>query len=86
MKLINNLIIKIIPFLPRFFVRIVASPYIAGISDEEMLKKVKNLNDRGFKVAIDILGEHVKTVREAEEVTNRSVSYTHLTLPTTPYV
>ena len=61
MKLINNLIIKIIPFLPRFFVRIVASPYIAGISDEEMLKKVKNLNDRGFKVAIDILGEHVKT-------------------------
>ena len=65
MKLINNLIIKIIPFLPRFFVRIVASPYIAGISDEEMLKKVKNLNDRGFKVAIDILGEHVKTEREA---------------------
>ena len=48
MKLINNLIIKIIPFLPRFFVRIVASPYIAGISDEEMLKKVKNLNDRGL--------------------------------------
>ena len=74
MKLINNLIIKIIPFLPRFFVRIVASPYIAGISDEEMLKKVKNLNDRGFKVAIDILGEHVKTEREAEEVTNRYVS------------
>ena len=80
MKLINNLIIKIIPFLPRFFVRIVASPYIAGISDEEMLKKVKNLNDRGFKVAIDILGEHVKTEREAEEVT--TLSYTHLTLPT----
>tara|TARA_B100000989_G_scaffold68346_1_gene47558 strand:- start:214 stop:1128 length:915 start_codon:yes stop_codon:yes gene_type:complete len=74
MKLINNLIIKIIPFLPRFFVRIVASPYIAGISDEEMLKKVKNLNDRGYKVAIDILGEHVKTEREAEEVTNRYVS------------
>lgn len=71
MKLINNLIIQIIPFLPKFFVRIVASPYIAGISDEEMLKNVKNLNDKGFDVAIDILGEHVDTKEEAIEVTQR---------------
>lgn len=74
MKLINNLIIKIIPFLPKFFVKIVASPYIAGITDEEMLKEVKNLNDKGYKVAIDILGEHVKTESEAEEVTKRYIS------------
>ena len=74
MKLLNNLIIKIIPFLPKFLVKIVASPYIAGITDEEMLKEVKNLNDKGYKVAIDILGEHVKTEREAEEVTKRYIS------------
>ena len=74
MKLINNLIIKIIPFLPRFFVRIVASPYIAGISNNEMLKNVQKLNDKGFKVAIDILGEHVETENEASEVTNRYIS------------
>ena len=43
MKLINNLIIRIIPFLPKFFVKIVASPYIAGITDDEMLKNVKKL-------------------------------------------
>ena len=71
MKLINNLIIQIIPFLPKFFVKIVASPYIAGITDEEMLENVKKLNDKGFKVAIDILGEHVKTEDEATAVTNR---------------
>lgn len=71
MKLINNLIIQIIPFLPKFFVKIVASPYIAGITDEEMLENVKKLNDKGFKVAIDILGEHVKTKDEATAVTNR---------------
>ena len=71
MKLINNLIIQIIPFLPKFFVKIVASPYIAGITDEQMLENVKKLNDKGFKVAIDILGEHVKTKDEATAVTNR---------------
>ena len=74
MKLINNLIIQIIPFLPKFFVKIVASPYIAGISDNEMLNKVQQLNDKGFKVAIDILGEHVETENEANEVTSRYVS------------
>ena len=71
MKLINNLIIQILPFLPKFLVKIVASPYIAGITDEEMLQNVEKLNRKGFKVAIDILGEHVKTENEAEKITKR---------------
>ena len=74
MKLINNLIIQIIPFLPKFFVKIVASPYIAGITENEMLDNVKKLNAQGFKVAIDILGEHVQTESEAKEITDRYVS------------
>ena len=65
---------RIIPFLPKFFVKIVASPYIAGITDDDMLDNVKKLNDKGFKVAIDILGEHVETENEADEVTNRYIS------------
>lgn len=75
MKLINNLIIQIIPFLPKFFVKLVASPYIAGITDDEMLKNVEKLNNQGFKVAIDILGEHVQTNKEAKEITER---YTYI--------
>jgi len=74
MKLINNIIIQIIPFLPKFFVKIVASPYIAGITDEEMLKNVQELNNKGYKVAIDILGEHVETENEANEITSRYIS------------
>jgi len=74
MKLINNLIIQILPFLPKFLVKIVASPYIAGITDEEMLQNVEKLNQKGFKVAIDILGEHVQTENEAKEVTDRYVA------------
>ena len=74
MKLINNLIIQMLPFLPKFLVKIVASPYIAGITDEEMLQNVEKLNQKGFKVAIDILGEHVQTENEAKEVTNRYVA------------
>ena len=74
MKLINNLIIQILPFLPKFLVKIVASPYIAGITDQEMLKNVEKLNRKGFKVAIDILGEHVQTKKEADEITSRYVA------------
>jgi proline dehydrogenase len=49
----------------------VASPYIAGITDDEMLTNVKKLNDKGYDVAIDILGEHVTTKEEATEITKR---------------
>ena len=71
MKLINYLIIQIIPFLPKIFVRLVASPYIAGITDDDMLTNVKKLNNKGYDVAIDILGEHVSTKEEATEITKR---------------
>ena len=71
MKLINYFIIQIIPFLPKIFVRLVASPYIAGITDDEMLENVKKLNKKGYKVAIDILGEHVITKEEATQITER---------------
>jgi proline dehydrogenase len=71
MKLINYLIIQIIPFLPKVFVRLVASPYIAGITDDEMLINVQKLNNKGYDVAIDILGEHVTTEQEATEITER---------------
>ncbi len=71
MKLINNLLIGIIPFFPKSFIKIFASPYIAGITDDEMLSVVANLNQEGYDVAIDILGEHVTTEQEATEITNR---------------
>jgi proline dehydrogenase len=68
MKLINYLIIQIIPFLPKVFVRLVASPYIAGITDDEMLVNVQKLNNKGYDVAIDILGEHVKTEKRLQKL------------------
>jgi len=71
MKLINNLLIQIIPFLPKSFIKLFASPYIAGITDDEMLSTVKNLNAKGYDTAIDILGEHVKTEKEAREITEK---------------
>ena len=38
-----------------------------------MLKNVQKLNDKGFKVAIDILGEHVET-EKSNEITKRYIS------------
>ncbi|GIT66255.1 MAG: hypothetical protein Ct9H300mP24_6330 [Candidatus Neomarinimicrobiota bacterium] len=68
MKLINNLLIQIIPFLPKSFIKLFASPYIAGITDDEMLSTEKNLNTKGYDTAIDILGEHVKQKKKQERL------------------
>ena len=38
--------------MPKVFVRLVASPYIAGITDDEMLVNVQKLNNKGYDVAI----------------------------------
>lgn len=45
-----------------------ASPYVAGETEEDMVNTVRNLNSEGFTTTVDILGEHVKTLDEAEAV------------------
>ncbi|SVE40751.1 uncharacterized protein METZ01_LOCUS493605, partial [marine metagenome] len=50
----NQLIIKIIPYLPFVIIRLVAGRYVAGETIEDALKVVKTLNDKGFSATIDI--------------------------------
>ena len=38
---------------------------------EETIKICKNLNKKGFALTLDILGEHTKTLNEAENITNQ---------------
>ena len=66
----NQLIIKIIPYLPFFIIRLVAGRYVAGETIEDALKVVKTLNDKGFSATIDILGEHTRDINTSKEITN----------------
>ncbi|NQT97369.1 MAG: proline dehydrogenase family protein [Candidatus Marinimicrobia bacterium] len=66
MKIFNNLIAAILPHFPHFLVRPFAKPYVAGETLTEAIKHAKELNQSGYKVTLDILGEHVQTIAEAD--------------------
>lgn len=70
MKMINSLLATIMPYLPKFFVRPFAKPYVAGESIDSVIKIAKKLNDNGFSTTLDILGEFVNSKEEANKIKN----------------
>ena len=70
MLFLNFLITKTLPFLPKWFAKPFANPYVAGETIEEAIDTVRMLNNKGFLATIDILGEHVRTKSEAGKITN----------------
>lgn len=76
-SLINHILASSLPVLPKVFVGLVARRYVAGESKEEALVAVKSLNDKGFEVTLDILGEHVSSFEEAEKITAAYVDLYH---------
>ena len=68
-SIINQFIIKITPFLPRWIVWKIAERYVAGETITKSLEVVRQLNEKGFSATIDILGEHTKSEAEADEIT-----------------
>ena len=61
----NNLIAKILPYVPRPFVGIIARQYIAGETLDDAVREVKNLNAQGISATIDLLGEEKKVKEDA---------------------
>ena len=58
------------PYLPKFFIRPFAKPYVAGESIDSVIKIAKKLNDNGFSTTLDILGEFVNSKEEANKIKN----------------
>jgi len=70
LKLLNLLIIYTIPIIPKFFIKIFATRYVAGISIQDALDTVKILNNKKLSVTLDILGEHTNNKEEATSIAN----------------
>lgn len=66
MNIFDKLIVWTIPFVPKFFVRRVASRYIAGTTLDEAIDTIKNLQHQGCCATIDVLGEHIDRKEQAE--------------------
>ncbi|HAF28944.1 MAG TPA: proline dehydrogenase [Bacteroidales bacterium] len=69
----NKLIAAMLPFFPKKFVWLFSKPYIAGETVEDAIKASKELNAQGCMVTIDILGEFIKTLEEAEANTKEYI-------------
>ena len=69
-SVLNQLIIKLTPLLPRSIVWRIAGKYVAGETADETLSVIKELNDKKFSVTVDILGEHTKEIETAGKITN----------------
>ncbi|HAN17664.1 MAG: proline dehydrogenase [Bacteroidetes bacterium GWC2_33_15] len=65
----NKFIASILPYFPKSFVWLFSKRYIAGKTVEDAIRVSKELNSQGVMVTIDILGEFIKNLDEAE--TNR---------------
>ncbi len=62
----NKLIAGVLPFFPKKFVWLFSKKYIAGTTIDDAVKVSKDLNAKGMKVTIDLLGEFITKIEEAE--------------------
>jgi proline dehydrogenase len=62
----NKFIAAILPYFPKKFIWIFSRSYISGETIDDAMRVSKDLNSKNIKVTLDVLGEFIKTLDEAE--------------------
>ncbi len=62
----NKMIAAILPYLPKKFIWMFSKSYISGEKIEDAMRVSKDLNSKGIKVTMDVLGEFINTLDEAD--------------------
>jgi len=62
----NKFIAAILPYFPKKFVWIFSKSYVSGESVDDAMRVSKELNGKNILVTIDVLGEFIKDLGEAE--------------------
>jgi proline dehydrogenase len=62
----NKFIASILPYLPKKLIWIFSRSYISGESIEDAMRVSKDLNSKNIRVTLDVLGEFIKNLAEAE--------------------
>jgi len=65
-SIINQLVVFVLGFVPKFIVRRFAGRYIAGDSLSEAVALVKDLNQRGIIATLDVLGEGIDDISQGD--------------------
>ncbi len=64
--MINQIIASLLPHMPKKLVWLFSKEYIAGENLAEAIANAKKLNAQGFLTTLDVLGEFITTLDEAE--------------------
>jgi proline dehydrogenase len=75
MRWIDRTIAGFLPYTPKPIVRQVAHRYIAGETMEDAIRVARNLNAKGLRATMDILGEDVHRLEQAQ---NAATNYSRL--------
>jgi proline dehydrogenase len=62
----NRFIAAIMPYFPKKFIWLFSNSYISGEKAEDAVRVSKDLNSKKIKVTLDVLGEFIKNLDEAE--------------------
>ncbi len=68
-RMMNKLIAGSVPYLPKKIVWQFSKRYVAGETIDDALNIVQDLVDKGMRVTVDLLGEFISDLRQAEENT-----------------
>ncbi|BBE19081.1 proline dehydrogenase [Aquipluma nitroreducens] len=71
--MLNKLLANALPYMPKKLIWIFSKRYIAGETIEDGLKASRELNKQGIEVTVDLLGEFISTIKEAEENRNKYI-------------
>jgi proline dehydrogenase len=61
----NKLVAGVLPFMPKKLVWVFSQRYIAGTNLKDAIKNAKKLNNQGYMVTIDLLGEFIEDLDHA---------------------
>ncbi|HHS13803.1 MAG TPA: proline dehydrogenase [bacterium] len=73
MKWFNRMIVAVLPIFPKSFIWLFSCRYVAGITLKDALSKVETLNREGCRATIDVLGEDIETLEEADRSREESI-------------
>lgn len=65
--MINKIIAAMLPYFPKSFIWLFSKRYIAGKKIEDAIRESRKLNNEGIMVTVDLLGEFITNLDQAEE-------------------
>lgn len=68
--MINQIVSNTLPYFPKKFVWMFSKRYVAGENIDDGILTSKSLNQRGIFVTVDLLGEFIHTIQEADKNKN----------------